>query len=79
MAEDPSYDLHFYARYLLAQFREKQAFPKLIRLLKKTEHILQGLAIIPPEVGYGFMIQQEPACQPEHLKISGHFLFQAPG
>jgi len=40
MAEDPSYDLHFYAMYLLAQFREKRAFPKLIRLLKKDKDTL---------------------------------------
>ncbi|MCL2206125.1 MAG: DUF1186 domain-containing protein [Treponema sp.] len=40
MAEDSSYDLYFYAIYLLAQFREKQAFSKLIRLLKKEKEIL---------------------------------------
>ena len=38
--EKSPYDLHFYASFLLAQFREKQAFPKLIRLLRNNEEIL---------------------------------------
>jgi len=32
--EESPYDLHFYAMYLLAQFREKKAFPRMIRLLR---------------------------------------------
>jgi hypothetical protein len=40
IAETPSYDLHFYALFLLAQFREKRAFPKMIRLLKMDEETL---------------------------------------
>ena len=35
--ENPSGDIHFYAAYLLAQFREKQAFPRLIRLFRQNE------------------------------------------
>ena len=41
--EDLSYDLHFYAMYLLAQFREKRAFPKLIRLLRQDQEVLDYL------------------------------------
>jgi hypothetical protein len=33
MEEEPDYYLHVYAMYLLAQFREQRAFPKLVRLL----------------------------------------------
>jgi hypothetical protein len=40
MKEDPEYDLAFYAYFLLAQFREKQAFPRMIRLLKLNADIL---------------------------------------
>ena len=40
MAEDSYNDLHFHAMYLLAQFREKQAFPKLIRLFRKDQKTL---------------------------------------
>ena len=43
IAEDSSYNLHFFAMFLLAQFREKQAFPKLIRLLRKDEKTLDRL------------------------------------
>ena len=38
--EKSPYDLHFYAMYLLSQFREKKAFPKLVRFLKKDESTL---------------------------------------
>ena len=40
MAEDSRYNLHFFAMFLLAQFRETQAFPKLVRLLRKNEETL---------------------------------------
>jgi hypothetical protein len=38
--EEPEYDLFFYALFLLAQFREKQAFPRMIRILKLEEDFL---------------------------------------
>jgi len=41
MEKDLSYDLYFYAMYLLAQFREKQAFPKLVRLLRLDDEALE--------------------------------------
>lgn len=37
--EEEPYDLHIYAMFLLAQFREKAAFPKLIEILKLDEDI----------------------------------------
>ena len=40
MRKNPDYDLHFYALFLLAQFREKRAFPLLVRLLKENEETL---------------------------------------
>ena len=40
LEKESPYDLLFYALYLLAQFREKQAFPKLVRLLRKSEEVL---------------------------------------
>ncbi|GHV75999.1 hypothetical protein AGMMS49942_08200 [Spirochaetia bacterium] len=33
MKDSTPYELHLYAMFLLAQFREKRAFPKLIRIL----------------------------------------------
>jgi hypothetical protein len=43
IAEESTYNFHFFAVYLLAQFREKQAFPKLIRFLRKDEKTLDYL------------------------------------
>jgi len=34
VTEDPAYELSFYALFLLAQFREESAFPKLLQILK---------------------------------------------
>lgn len=34
ITEDPAYSLSFYAIFLLAQFREQRAFPKLLQILK---------------------------------------------
>ena len=34
---DPNYMLHIFGMYLLAQFREKKAFPKLIKVLELNE------------------------------------------
>lgn len=34
----PCYDLHLYAAYLLAEFKEKRAFPKLCTLLQLDEN-----------------------------------------
>lgn len=41
--EESDYYLHVYAMYLLAQFREPQAFPKLVRLLTLDEESLEYL------------------------------------
>ncbi|GHV72760.1 hypothetical protein AGMMS49940_00620 [Spirochaetia bacterium] len=43
MEEDLSYELHLYAMYLLAQFREQRAFPKLIRILTLDEKQVDGI------------------------------------
>jgi hypothetical protein len=40
LEEKSRYDLHFYALYLLAQFREKQAFAPMIRLLKLDKNAI---------------------------------------
>jgi hypothetical protein len=37
MDEDSHYHLHFFAMFLLAQFREQRAFPKLVRFLHEDE------------------------------------------
>lgn len=42
LAEE-NYMLHFYAMYLLAEFKEKRAFPIIINLLNKDQDILSAL------------------------------------
>lgn len=37
VCDDPAYDLSYYALFLLAQFREQKAFPKLLQLLTLDE------------------------------------------
>lgn len=41
--ENSDYSLHIYAMYLLAQFRERRAFPKLIRILTLEEELVDFL------------------------------------
>jgi len=40
MDEESDYILHIYAMYLLAQFREKKAFPKLVRMMAQEREIV---------------------------------------
>lgn len=40
VCDDPAYDLSYYALFLLAQFREQRAFPKLLQLLTLDEDAL---------------------------------------
>jgi hypothetical protein len=40
MDEKSQYHLHFFAIFLLAQFREQRAFPKLVRFLREDEKTL---------------------------------------
>jgi hypothetical protein len=44
MDEDPDYHLHFFAMFLLAQFREQRAFPKLVRFLHEDGNTLDFIA-----------------------------------
>jgi hypothetical protein len=37
MNKNPDYQLHFFAMFLLARFREQRAFPKLVHFLHKNE------------------------------------------
>ena len=43
MGEESDYMLHVYAMYLLAQLREKKAFPKLVRMLAQDRKIVDFL------------------------------------
>ena len=40
MDEESDYMLHIYAMYLLAQFREKKAFPKLVRMMAQEREMV---------------------------------------
>jgi hypothetical protein len=44
MDEGSDYHLHFFAMFLLAQFREQRAFPKLVRLLHEDSDTLDFIA-----------------------------------
>lgn len=50
--DEPEYDRSWYAFFLLAQFREERAFPKLIRLLKlNKEHLEIALGDVIADAG----------------------------
>jgi hypothetical protein len=44
MEEKSDYHLHFFAMFLLAQFREQRAFPKLVRFLHNSDAELRFIA-----------------------------------
>jgi hypothetical protein len=58
MEEDSGYHLHFFAMFLLAQFREQRAFPSLVHFLhedRKTLDFIMGDALTESyKAIYGF-------------------------
>ncbi len=43
LAEDETYMAHFYAMYILAQFREKRAYPLIVELFRLPSETIDGL------------------------------------